>query len=80
MSERRISLRYPTRRSARIEIKGQDSIECLVRDLSTSGARLEVPDPKKVANNFTLIIVGSWDRHACRVAWRRGNMVGVEYL
>ena len=80
MSERRISPRIPTRRAARIDIKGQDPIECLVRDLSNSGARLEVPDPKQVSNSFTLTIVGSWNRQACRVAWRKGNMVGVEYL
>jgi len=80
MSERRISLRYPTRRSARIDIKGKEPIDCLVRDLSASGARLEVPDPRQLSDKFTLTIVGSWDRHACRVAWRKGNMVGVEYL
>ncbi len=80
MSERRISPRIPTRRSARIDIKGKAPIECLVRDLSASGARLEVPDVSQLANNFTLTIVGSWDRHACRLAWRKGNMVGVEYL
>ncbi len=80
MSERRISPRIPTRRAARIDIKGKEPIECLVRDLSASGARLEVPDIRQVANNFTLTIVGSWDRHACRVAWRKGNTVGVEYV
>ena len=80
MSERRISPRYPTRRSARIDIKGKEPIDCLVRDLSASGARLEVPDPRQLSDKFTLTIVGSWDRHACRVAWRKGNMVGVEYL
>ena len=51
-----------------------------MRDLSSSGARLEVPDVREVANNFTLTIVGSWNRQACRVAWRKGNMVGVEYV
>ena len=80
MSERRISPRIPTRRSARIDIEGKASIQCLVRDLSVSGARLEVPDVSQLANNFTLTIAGSWDRHACRLAWRRGNVVGVEYL
>jgi hypothetical protein len=80
MSERRISPRIPTRRAARIDIKGMEPIECLVRDLSASGARLEVPDIRQLANKFTLTIVGSWDRHECRVAWRKGNTVGVEYV
>jgi hypothetical protein len=80
MSERRISPRIPTRRAARIDIKGMDPIECLVRDLSASGARLEVPDVRQLGNSFTLTIVGSWNRQACRVAWRKGNMVGVEYV
>jgi hypothetical protein len=80
MSERRISKRIPTRRAARIDIPGMEPIACLVRDLSNSGARLEVPDVRQVSDKFTLTIVGSWNRQACRVAWRRGNMVGVEYL
>ncbi len=63
-----------------VHVPGMEPIACLVRDLSNSGARLEVPDVRQVSDKFTLTIVGSWNRQACRVAWRKGNMVGVEYL
>jgi hypothetical protein len=80
MSERRNTYRYSTCRSAKIILKDGRSIDCLVRDLSTSGARLEVANPKQVSDRFTLAILGSWNKHPCRVAWRKDNMIGAEYL
>jgi PilZ domain len=80
VNERRISFRYRTNRPARISLDGGEVIECFVRDLSASGARLEVGNPKQVSEKFILRIEGMPKPYRCRVAWRTANMLGAEYL
>ncbi len=80
MSEHRSAFRYRTLRSAKIFSSGGGKIECVVRDLSTKGARIEVNDPKQVPDDFFLIIRGASDRFRCHVVWRDRNMIGVQYL
>jgi hypothetical protein len=80
VNERRISFRYRTNRPARISLDNGGVIDCFVRDVSNSGARLEVADPKQLSDKFILRIDGMPKPHRCRVAWRTANMVGVEYL
>jgi hypothetical protein len=80
MSEYRTAFRYRTNRSAKIFLNGGGIIECLVRDLSTRGARLEVADPKQISGDFFLMIQGMSDRFQCHVVWQTGNVIGVQYL
>jgi hypothetical protein len=80
MSEARATFRYRTDRSAKIFRNGGGTIECLVRDLSTRGARLEVADPKQISGDFFLMIQGMSDRFHCYIVWQTGNMIGVQYI
>lgn len=80
MSESRSVFRYRTQRPAKIFLKDGSAVECLVRDLSTKGARLEVADDAKVPDGFFLIIKGSSERFRCRRVWQTGTIIGVEYL
>ena len=79
MSEYRSAFRFRTHRLAKIYPKGGKAIECIVRDLSTRGARLEVVGPEQVSDDFFLIIQGMSDRFQCHVVWKNANMIGVEY-
>ena len=49
---------------------------CLVRNISDTGACLQVNDP--VPNGFTLILNDI--RRACRVVWRKQNRIGIEFI
>ena len=80
MSESRSIFRYRTHRPAKIFLKDGSAIECLVRDLSTKGARLEVADDAKVPDDFFLIIKGSSERFRCSRVWQIGTIIGVQYL
>jgi hypothetical protein len=80
ISEHRSTFRYRTNRLAKIYSDSGRTIECIVCDLSTRGARLEVADAKQIPDNFFLIIQGMSDRFQCHVVWKNGNMIGVEYL
>jgi hypothetical protein len=81
MSESRSIFRYRTQRPAKIFLKDGSAIECLVRDLSTQGARLEVADNAKVPDDgFLLVIKGSSERFRCQRVWQIGTIIGVQYF
>ncbi len=69
--------RLHTLKSARIVIDPQTpALECVVRNLSAHGALLLVPS-LAVPDRFELILSTSRTRHACRIAWRAHDRVGV---
>jgi hypothetical protein len=62
MVETRIAFRHRVLKTATIKFGG-DSIDYVVRDLSTTGAALEVSSPAGITAKFTLVIPGdaiSW--------------------
>jgi hypothetical protein len=56
------------------------AVDCLVRDISATGARIEfTTPPAAVTNSLELQIPLKAQRHHCRVAWRTGREVGVAF-
>jgi PilZ domain-containing protein len=54
--------------------------ECVILDISQGDARLPV-GPLPVTENFTLLLSANGSvRRACKVAWRREDEIGVEFL
>ena len=79
MEERRRCMRTRTLKSARIIIDPKTSaLDCIVRNLSPGGALLLVSS-LAVPDRFDLIFSASLARHACRVAWRGSDRVGVAF-
>ena len=75
--ERRGAFRYDVRVKAGIALSDKaPHIECLIRDISQTGALIEV-EPAVIADDFTLL----FSRH-CRVVRRSadGRKLGVEFL
>ncbi len=54
-------------------------IECVLKDISDSGARLEVPDMFECPPEVTLRILHG-PTHRCSVRWQNGKSIGVEFL
>jgi hypothetical protein len=50
-------------------------VPCTIRDVSGSGARLQLNSSLRIADAFTLIFQGGL-RKACRLAWRKGRLIG----
>lgn len=48
---------------------GRSRVDCIIRNLSQSGAKLEVASVKSIPNSFDLIAPGHRP-HACHVVWR----------
>lgn len=54
---------------------------CRVVDLSERGVRIEVDMPLPVANRFSpLITRDAAPGRACRIKWRRGSLIGAEFV
>jgi hypothetical protein len=62
-----------------ISLVGQPIINCIVQDISAAGARLAVPVPDVVPDYFVLHYGSEQVKPKCRVRWRHGNELGVEF-
>lgn len=58
---------------------GGDKITCTVRDLSVTGASLEVSDPRNVPEKFTLVIPEDGLKMACQVVRRTEFRMGIKF-
>ncbi|WP_298254332.1 PilZ domain-containing protein [Bradyrhizobium sp.] len=78
MVEGREAPRYRVKKPAWIE-HGGDKIACTVRDLSLTGASLEVSDPRNVPEKFTLVVPEDGLKIACQVIRRAEFRLGVKF-
>jgi hypothetical protein len=77
--ERRVAQRFLIRGAAKIQWKNATfPRDCLVTDVSDTGARLYVEDCA-VPETFMLTFARDDVRRDCRVVWRLGNEIGVEF-
>jgi hypothetical protein len=56
------------------------SVECHVLNLSRHGANLVSDLANTLPSRFELAFSTSGDRRKCSVVWRRGRMVGVQFV
>jgi hypothetical protein len=77
--ERRRSIRHRTLKGGTIVYNNEAStLTCLVRNISDSGARLEVENSLAVPATFTLKF-SDGRALACSIAWRREKAIGVTF-
>jgi hypothetical protein len=58
---------------------GNSRIDCVIRNLSDGGAKLEVPSARTIPQSFDLMVPGHRPQH-CRIAWRALKEVGVQFM
>jgi hypothetical protein len=78
MVETRAAPRYRVMKPAQIEYGG-DRITCTVRDLSITGAALEISDPTVIPAKFTLVVPEDGLKLPCRVVRRTDFRIGVAF-
>ena len=80
MSERRQSVRRRTYLGGRASYeKPISSDDCLVRDRSPGGARIEFSGSTPIPDAFELTFRDSGETRRVRVVWRDGRQVGAAY-
>jgi hypothetical protein len=81
MSEHRREIRQRTFLKGRIIFnKGASSMDCLVRDMSASGARLSLSETTTLPDSFDLYIPQKEKTYRSTLAWRRADGVGITFL
>jgi hypothetical protein len=78
MVETRIAVRHRVLKAATIKFGG-DTIDCVVRDLSITGAALEVSSQTGIPAKFILVIPGDALHLPCAVVWRTQYRIGVHF-
>jgi hypothetical protein len=76
--EQRRFPRHRVLKPARIIAGESDVFDCTVRNLSETGALLEVPAFLELPNAFDVSMSNVPARH-CQVAWRNAYQIGVEF-
>jgi hypothetical protein len=78
--DRRNASRKPVQFAAWIEATQREPLACVVLDMTLKGARLRAPDVA-LPNEFTLLLEpNSSLRRRCKVAWRKGFTLGLEFV
>jgi PilZ domain len=78
MEQKRAALRQRVLKSGTIEFNG-GTIDCTVRNVSETGAALEVASPVGIPSEFNLLISGTRGSRPCQVMWRKENRIGVAF-
>jgi hypothetical protein len=82
MSEQRHDERRPLNRPGRIYTEDESQTwVCLIRDISSAGAKLSVNEAEQIPGGFVLTIPGTTvSPRRCLVRWRSERQLGVEFV
>ena len=58
---------------------GGGGIDCTVKNLSETGAALEVVSPLYIPDRFTLFVRSDQLKKPCHIVWRKEKRIGVAF-
>lgn len=58
---------------------GGGAIDCTVKNISATGAALEVVTPIFIPDRFTLYVPSDQLKRPCHIVWRRERRIGVAF-
>ncbi len=79
MEDHRSAHRRRTLKEGRILLSEWSGIDCCIRDLSETGARLDFDGPTSLPPAFRLLIIASNLIVPAELAWQRGQSAGVHF-
>jgi len=80
MSQQRRAQRLRTFKGGAIIFGPAAGIDCVIRNLSETGASLDVESPVGIPDDFTLLMKPKIIKRNCRVAWRSAKRIGVRFV
>jgi hypothetical protein len=78
MDHNRIAVRRRTLKAGTIEFGG-GGIDCTVRNISETGAALEVVSPLFIPDRFTLFVPSDQFKRPCHIVWRKEKRIGIAF-
>jgi hypothetical protein len=78
MGEHRVAPRHRVLKAATIEFGG-GAIDCTIRNMSNTGAALDVTSPVGIPQQFILVLPADGLHMPCHVVWRKQKRIGVTF-
>jgi hypothetical protein len=78
-AEHRRAPRKRTLKEARVVLTDWTTMDCLVRDMSASGARLAFGAPVTLPKTFSLLMVAAEKLIPAELLWQRGLLAGIAF-
>jgi hypothetical protein len=79
MIERRTATRQRVLKQGTLAFGGGGGIDCMVRNISSSGARIEIVSPIGMPPSFTLVIKADQFLRRCHPVWSKDTRIGVAF-
>ena len=79
MEDRRSVQRHRTLKAGTISFNRAGGVDCRVRNLSPSGACLEVASQIGIPDEFVLVVETDHMKAPCHVIWRTATRLGVAF-
>jgi hypothetical protein len=76
--ERRVHPRKTVLMSGAIEFVG-GIVNCLISDMSVSGAAIEISNSRDIPDHFNLVFKADDAHIPCHVVWREEDRIGVAF-
>ena len=80
MEEVRSATRRKVLKAGSIVLAKGGVIGCAIRNLSTTGASVEVTPPMGIPDEFSLMIEMEHRKRPCKIVWRKDNRIGVAFV
>jgi hypothetical protein len=80
MDTRRNVHRRRALKQAKVILSEWTMLDCLVRDFTDDGARLEFAAPVELPESFRVQLVSDNSRRAAELMWQRGQSAGVRFV
>ncbi|MGX1171253.1 hypothetical protein AB7M16_007519 [Bradyrhizobium sp. USDA 372] len=58
---------------------GSSAVDCIVRDISATGARIQARGPLWFPDSFVLAITSDGTSRRCHIVWRKDGQIGVAF-
>lgn len=58
---------------------GEMSVSCVIRNLTDTGAALDVGPQSDIPDQFTLIVMAKKKIYSCNTVWRKNRRIGVSF-
>lgn len=79
LDEKRKVQRHRTLKAGKITFNRAATIDCRVRNLSSTGAGLDVVSQIGIPDEFVLVIESDHLTRSCHVIWRTATRLGVSF-
>jgi hypothetical protein len=79
MTERRRAARQGGFKAGKIESGQAGGVRCMIRNISSTGAFLELAAPTDLPDKFVLVVLSDHRQRNCEVVWRQRHRFGVAF-